>query len=61
MSPPPILSAPSRTELEALLVELSAEAAALKQTASKQRQEIARLEFRNGRPNINGKPDPLDQ
>lgn len=61
MSPPPILSVPSRTELEALLLELSAEVAALKQTGSKQRQEIARLKFLKGRRNINGKPDPLDQ
>ena len=41
--PPPALSGLSRPELEALLVELFGEVAALKQTNSDLREEIARL------------------
>ena len=41
--PPSNLSGLNRPELEALLVELSGEVAALKQTVTEQREEIARL------------------
>jgi hypothetical protein len=41
--PPPTLSALTRAELEALLVELFAEVASLKQMVTQQREEIARL------------------
>jgi hypothetical protein len=39
--PPPTLSALSRPELEALLVERFGEVATLKQTVAEQREEIA--------------------
>ena len=48
MLPPPALSALSCPELEALLVELFAELATLKQTVAKQREEIARLKRPEG-------------
>ena len=57
--PPPSLSELSRPELEALLVELSGEIAALKQMVSELREEIARLKGPKGRPAI--KPSGMDQ
>ena len=50
--PPPSLSALSRQELEALLVDLFGEVAALKQMNGDLREEIARLKGLKGRPTI---------
>jgi hypothetical protein len=57
--PPAVLSALSRAELEALLVELFDEIAALKQLVGEQREEIARLKGLQGRPSI--RPSGMEQ
>jgi hypothetical protein len=58
--PPPLsLSGLSRPELEALLVELFGEIAALKQMNSELREEVARLKGLKGRPKIG--PSGMDK
>jgi hypothetical protein len=57
--PSPNLSALTRPELEALLVELFGKVASLETTVGEQRGEIARLKGLKGRPNI--KPSGMDK
>jgi hypothetical protein len=57
--PPPALSALSRPELEALLVELFGKVTSLEQLVGDQREEIARLKGLKGRPTI--KPSGMDK
>jgi hypothetical protein len=57
--PPSSLSVLSRAELEALLIELFGEIAALRQTNGELREEIARLKSLKGRPDI--KPGGMEK
>jgi hypothetical protein len=57
--PPPSLSGLGRAELEALVVDLSGEIAALKQVVAELRAEIARLKDLPKRPRIG--PSGMDK